>query len=91
MLRILAPGYLALSLGMVFWGVIRGAGDAMSPLWGALFQTVVLRVPFAYLFVHLFGTPEAIMYSMLISWFANMLISLFTHRRGKWRTMSLVK
>jgi len=90
MLRILAPGYIALSLGMVFWGVIRGAGDAMSPMWGALFQVVVLRVPSAYILVYLMGEPEAIMYSMLISWIANMLIALFLHRRGKWRNMRLV-
>ncbi|MCL2365287.1 MAG: MATE family efflux transporter [Defluviitaleaceae bacterium] len=34
-LRILAAGYLIFSVNMVLWGTIRGAGDAMTPLWAA--------------------------------------------------------
>lgn len=91
MLRILALGYLALSIGMVFWGVIRGAGDAMSPLWGAVAIVAVVRVPTAYLFVHYFGVPEAIMFSMLIGWISNFSIALYVYRRGKWREKGLIR
>jgi len=90
MLWILALGFVALSVSIVLWGAIRGAGDAISPLWGALVNSVVVRVPAAFLFVHLMGTPEAIMYSLLVAWISNSLISAAIYRRGKWRNKSIV-
>jgi putative MATE family efflux protein len=90
MLRILAPGYLALSISMVFWGVIRGAGDAISPLWGAIAIVAVIRVPSAYLLVHYLGVPEALMFSMLLGWLSNLTMAILIFRRGKWREKSLV-
>ena len=90
MLWILSVGFVALSASIVLWGTIRGAGDAISPLWGALVNSVIVRVPAAFLLVHLMGTPEAIMYSMLVAWISNSLISVAIYRRGKWRTTSIV-
>lgn len=90
MLWILALGYLAFSGNIVIWGVIRGAGDAMSPLWGALINSVVIRLPSAFLFVHLMGTPEALMLSLLASWVSNLIISIIVLRIGKWRTKGLI-
>jgi len=90
MLWILAPGHIALSVAMVFWGTVRGAGDAMSPLWAAMINTMVVRVPAAYLFVHLTGKPEGIMYGLVASWTCNMLLSLTVYRIGRWRTKGIV-
>ncbi|MCL2236306.1 MAG: MATE family efflux transporter [Defluviitaleaceae bacterium] len=58
MLRILVPGFIIFSVCQVLWGAIRGAGDAISPMWGSLINTVVIRVPTAYLFYHLMTTPD---------------------------------
>ena len=44
MLWILVPGYFALSAANVLWGVIRGAGDAISPLWASVLNSVDLAV-----------------------------------------------
>jgi len=90
MLRILAIGYIALSVSMVLWGVIRGAGDAISPLWGIVALVVFVRIPSAYLLVYLLDRPEALMYSMLAGWLTNLAIAAFIFRMGKWRRMSLV-
>ena len=90
MLRILAIGYIALSVSMVLWGVIRGAGDAISPLWGIVVLVVFVRIPSAYLLVYLLDRPEALMYSMLAGWLTNLAIAAFIFRMGKWRRMSLV-
>ncbi|MCL2420988.1 MAG: MATE family efflux transporter [Defluviitaleaceae bacterium] len=90
MLWILAPGYVIFSLNMVLWGVIRGAGDAISPMWGSLINTVVIRVPTAYLFVHLMGRPEALMYSLLAGWVTNTIIGFIVYRWGRWREKGLV-
>ncbi|MCL2819314.1 MAG: MATE family efflux transporter [Oscillospiraceae bacterium] len=89
MLMILALGYLAFTVANVFWGVIRGAGDAISPLWASIINSVVVRLPTAYLFVHLFGRPEALMFSLLTVWTCNMLFSITVYRIGKWRTKGL--
>lgn len=89
MLRILAIGYIAFSFNMVLWGVIRGAGDAISPLWGSLINSIIVRVPTAFLFVHLMGRPEALMYSMLVSWLFNLAYGAVVYRIGKWRSMGI--
>ena len=89
-LRILAVGYLAFSINMVLWGAIRGAGDAVTPMWTAIFNAVVIRVPVAYLLVHMIGRPVALMYSLLIAWFANTILAITAYRIGKWRTKGIV-
>jgi len=90
MLWILAFGYLAFSANIVVWGVIRGAGDAVSPLWGAFINSVVVRLPTAFLFVYFMGTPDAIMLSLLVTWVSNLIISIIVLRIGKWRKRGLV-
>jgi len=91
MLWILALGYVALAAANVFWGVIRGAGDAMSPLWASVINTVVIRLPAAYLLVYLLGRPEALMYSLLSSWVCSFFLAFIVFRIGKWRTKGLVQ
>jgi len=90
-LRILAGGYLAFSINMVLWGTIRGAGDAMTPMYASLLNTGLVRVPMAYLLVHIMGEPVAIIYSLLISWTTISLMSVIAYRLGWWRTRGLVK
>ena len=48
MLRILAVGYIAMGVTQILSGVMRGAGDTMTPMWISLVTTVVVRVPIAY-------------------------------------------
>jgi len=91
MLRILAPGFIAFSVAMVLWGTIRGSGDVVSPLWSSLVNTLVIRMPTAFLFVHLIGEPQALMYSMVSAWTVNMILSIIVYRIGKWRTKKLVR
>ena len=91
MLWILAFGYMAFSVANILWGVVRGAGDAISPLWASIFNSIIIRLPTAYLFVYLIGRPEALMYSLLAAWTANMLLAVIVFRIGKWRTKGLVQ
>jgi len=91
MLWILALGYIAFSAANVLWGVIRGAGDAISPLWAAVINSVVIRLPTAYLFVYLFGRPEALMYSLVTSWMFGLVFAVVIFRIGKWRSKGLVQ
>jgi len=91
MLRILAVGYVIFGVNMVLWGAIRGAGDAVTPMWGAVINTVVVRVPTAFLFVRLFNRPEALFYSLLAGWTTNTLLGVLAYKFGKWRTKGLVR
>jgi len=90
MLWILALGYLAFSGANVLWGVIRGAGDAISPLWASIINSIIVRLPSAYLLVYLLGRPDALMYSLVISWSFGLLYAITVYRIGKWRTKGLV-
>ena len=90
-IRILAVGYLAFSVNIVLWGTIRGAGDAMTPMWAAMFNTILIRVPSAFLFVRWMGKPEALIYSLLLGWVCNSLMAVVAYRLGKWKKSRIVE
>lgn len=92
MLRILAPGYIAMSVSQVLGGIMRGAGDTVSPMWISLFTTVGLRLPLAYGLAYLTrcpeypnGKPEALFGSLLITWVLGMVIHFVVYRIGPWK------
>ena len=91
MLRILAIGYVIFAANMVFWGVIRGAGDAVTPLWCSVINTVFIRVPSAFLFVHFIGSPEALFFSLLMGWTTYAILGALVFRFGRWRSKGLIK
>jgi putative MATE family efflux protein len=90
-IRILAFGYLAFAVNIVLWGTIRGAGDAMTPMYAAMFNTVLIRVPSAFLFVRWMDRPEALIYSLLLGWVTNSLLAVVAYKIGKWRKSGLVE
>ncbi len=45
MMRILAVGYVAMAINQTLSGVMRGAGDTMTPMWISMITTVIIRVP----------------------------------------------
>ena len=89
MLSILAPGYIVFSIAMVFWGTVRGAGDAISPLWASILNSIVVRIPFAYIFVYWLGDPAALMYSLVLAWTTNALLAAAVYKIGKWRSKGI--
>lgn len=91
MLRILAVGYIAFAFSQVPIGVIRGAGDTMTPMWISFATTIILRLPLAYLLAYLMKTPESIYISLLTVWLLNTVFSLIAYQRGKWRTKGVVQ
>lgn len=97
MMRILAVGYIAMAVTQTLSGVMRGAGDTMTPMWISLITTVFLRVPVAYGIAYLTrseaypnGRPECIFISLLTAWTMGAIITTFFYRRGKWRNKALV-
>ena len=92
MLRIIAPGYIAFAVTQCLSGVMRGAGDATTPMWISFFTTIVIRVPLAYLLAYLTrsaenpnGMPESVFISLLCSWIMGAVINAVAFKNGRWR------
>lgn len=92
MMQILAAGYIAMEVTQCLSGIMRGAGDTVTPMWIAIINTVIVRVPLAYGLVALSKTPElpqgncAMMYvSLLITWIIGATITFVLYRTGKWK------
>lgn len=96
MMRILAIGYIAMAVTQSLFGVMRGAGDTMTPMWISLINTIVIRVPVAYSIAYLTrseayptGRPESTFISLLVSWTMGAIITTFFYKKGKWREKGL--
>jgi putative MATE family efflux protein len=98
MMTILAIGYVAMAVIQSLSGVMRGAGDATTPMWISFVVTIVIRVPLAYTLVHLtksdtypLGRGECIFISILVAWIIGAVISIIFYKRGKWKKKLLMK
>ena len=96
MIRIMAVGYICISVTQVLGGVMRGAGDTVSPMWISIISTIVIRVPTAYILAHLtksaefpHGQPIALFGSLMISWALGMVLSIIVFAIGKWKKKML--
>lgn len=96
MMCILAVGYIAMAVTQSLSGVMRGAGDTMTPMWISLITTVFIRVPLAYGISWLTVTPElphgrseCVFISLLASWLLGAVITVLFYRRGKWKQKAL--
>ncbi len=92
MMSILAVGYIAMAVTQSLSGVMRGAGDTVTPMWISLITTVVLRVPIAYLISWATTTPElpygrfeCIQISLLISWVMGAILTFLFYKIGRWK------
>jgi putative MATE family efflux protein len=66
-------------------GVLRGAGDTMTPLVGAAVGNWGVRVPLAWLFARAFGVHLIWVWAALIGdHFARLAINGFVFLRGRW-------
>ena len=92
MMRVLAVGYICVSVTQILGGIMRGCGDTVTPMWISMIQTILIRVPLAYLLAALtktaeypHGAPIALFGSMLISWVLGMIMSIIAFRSGRWK------
>lgn len=96
MMGILAVGYIAMAVTQSLSGVMRGAGDTMTPMWISIVTTIFIRVPVAYGISFLTRTPElptgrqeCIFISLLVSWLIGALITFIFYKRGKWKNRAV--
>ena len=79
-------------------GIMRGAGDTVTPMWISLITTVFVRVPVAYGISWLTTTPElpngrkeCIQISLLSTWCMGALLTFLFYKRGKWKTKRIAQ
>ena len=93
MMYILAAGYIAMSVTQVLQGVMRGAGDTVTPMWIGLCTAVLLRLPIAYALVAwaktagmtLLMQERMVFISLLINWLLGMIITIILYKIGRWK------
>jgi len=96
MIRIMAVGYLCIAVTQVLGGVMRGAGDTVTPMWISIISTIIIRVPLAYWLADLtrteeypHGQPIALFGSLMISWVLGMVMSIIAFAIGGWKKKML--
>ncbi len=96
LMKILAVGYIAVAITQSLSGIMRGAGDTLTPMWISLITTVVARVPIAYGISFLtrtealpYGRCECIQISLLVSWVLGAVLTAVFYKLGKWKNKRL--
>ena len=96
LMMILAVGYIAMAVTQSLSGIMRGAGDTMTPMWISVITTVFLRVPVAYGISFAtrtaelpYGIKECIQISLLTSWVMGAVLTAIFYSRGKWKTKAI--
>ncbi len=96
LMKILAVGYIAMAVTQSLSGVMRGAGDTVTPMWISLCTTVLARIPLAYGISYLTRTPElpfgryeCIHVSLLATWILGAVLTAIFFAIGKWKTKAI--
>ena len=96
LMTILAVGYIAMAVTQSLSGIMRGAGDTMTPMWISFITAVLIRVPLAYGISYLtrtaelpYGKFECISVSLLTSWVLGGVLTFIFYKIGKWKTKAI--
>lgn len=96
MMCILAVGYIAMAVTQSLSGVMRGAGDTVTPMWISLCTSVLIRIPIAYGISWMTRTPElptgrseCIQISLLSAWVLGAVLTVIFYKVGKWKNKAL--
>ena len=96
LMMILAVGYIAMAVTQSLSGIMRGAGDTLTPMWISLITTVAIRVPVAYGISYLtrtaelpYGNKECIQISLLCSWVIGALLTALFYKLGGWKNKAI--
>ena len=92
MMNIMAVGYACVAITQVCGGVMRGAGDTVTPMWISIATTIALRLPIAYIMAAMTkseawpnGHPYSLSASIVTAWVLGGVISVIAYRMGKWK------
>lgn len=101
-LTIVTSFYLLFTGMFIYTGVMRGAGDALIPMFITLFSLWIIRIPaavflsketFHFLGLTLKGAglgAEGIWWSIPAGWGFGMVLSIIYYNTGRWKTKSII-
>lgn len=96
LMKILAAGYIAMAVTQSLGGIMRGAGDTVTPMWITLITTIFMRIPLAYGISYITRTPElplghkeCIQISLLITWIMGAILTTIFYLKGNWKKKAL--
>jgi putative MATE family efflux protein len=81
--------YLVYSLLFVNQSVLRGAGDAITPMLITLVALWIVRIPISWWLSRTYGT-DGIWWGIPIAWGIGFALSQIFYLRGRWKKKSLV-
>jgi len=84
----IAPFFWMMAIFIVLNSVMRGAGEAVIPMFSSILSLWLARVPSAYLFNNLFGRDN-MFFCFAAGWVIGIIISVFAYFRGNWRKKAI--
>ena len=99
LIYIICPCYMINSISQPMMGVVRGAGDTVSPMFLGMFTNIVLRLCTAYGFVALarragaaLWTQERMVFvSMVTGMVVSAILTFFIYKFGRWKKLRIMQ
>lgn len=82
------PFYCIFSLFFILNSVMRGAGEAVIPMFTSIISLWLARVPAAYLFAHLFGRDN-MFFCYAAGWVLGDIITVYYYLKGDWKRKAI--
>lgn len=89
-LTIVSSFYIMFTFMFIYTGLMRGAGDAMIPMFISLLSLWLIRIPLAWILSGKIGAA-GIWWSIPAGWFIGLILSFIYYKSGRWKTKSVVK
>lgn len=89
-IQIVSVFYVVVAIMFITLGVLRGAGDAMVPMFVSVATLWLVRVPVSYLLIPHFGS-DGIWWSIPSGWMLGLVLSLGYYSTGRWKSKAVIK
>ena len=89
-LTIVSSFYIMFTLMFIYTGLMRGAGDALVPMFISLLSLWLIRIPLAWILSGKIGAA-GIWWSIPAGWFIGLILSFIYYKSGRWKKKSVVK
>jgi Na+-driven multidrug efflux pump len=87
-LAVVAGGYVLFSTMFITGGMLRGAGDTLTPMLATLVGLWIVRVPAATLLSRRLGT-DGVWLATPVGWASGMILLLSWYFGGRWKRKAL--
>ena len=99
LIYIICPCYIINSFAQPMLGVVRGAGDTISPMWLGIFTNIVLRLITAHGFVaiarsmgaSLWTQERMVFVSMVTGMVVSAVATFFIYKFGRWKKLRIME